>query len=665
MVKFFPSNRADRQLTLLLLAGVFGFYFRSLAPGLLPGDAGEFQTAAWRLGLAHPTGYPLYLLLGGGWQHLLALFGVAPAFALNLLSAIFGVVAVALLYGLMVRWLPSPLPMRRLTALWTALLLALNPTFWSQNLIAEVYTLQSVLVVGLLAAAYALWQPVVRNEERQAQVVLLGLWLGLALTHHATTLLLLPTVGLTLWQSRRAWWGNPRTWLLLITATGAPLLLYLYIPLRSGPGASPWYHQPLGDQVLTLYQNNWASLWAFLSGRSISVGFHSVGAALAQLPQAWLLWRLHFLLPGLTLAVLGLYVLVHQRNWPVLWLTVSYFCLQQIFNLFYAIGDILVYYIPLYLIAAIWAGFAVDAIGRGLSALMQRPVATGSAVIDDATVDATKDNNDSDIAQPAPQAALAIGAVLVVALFWLPLQLGFQFYDQLDQSHATGARERWNAIVAAQPPTDAVLVSNDRNEMVPLFYLQAVEGRLTGITGLFPLLAPDARFQDLGATVATALHDGAGRPVYLVKPMAGLEVRFALQAATAPLVQVVGPAVTQAPAYPVDKSLGPLQLLGYDWQSTAEGVKVGLQWQVQEPLAEDYTTTVQLFAANGDKVGQDDAPPGGVYYPTSLWKPGERLVEQHYIPLARGARPTSMLVGMYQAVDFAPLAEFIQLPLPN
>ena len=42
------------------------------------------------------------------------------------------------------------------------------------------------------------------------------------------------------------------------------------------------------------------------------------------------------------------------------------FVLQQLFNLFYAIGDILVYYIPLYLIACIWAGFGAYGLATGL-----------------------------------------------------------------------------------------------------------------------------------------------------------------------------------------------------------------------------------------------------------------------------------------------------------
>ena len=72
------------------LAGVLalGVYVRSLAPGLLWGDSAEFQMAAWLGGFAHPTGYPLYLMLGWLWTHLVPLRD--PAFRMNLFSAVLG-----------------------------------------------------------------------------------------------------------------------------------------------------------------------------------------------------------------------------------------------------------------------------------------------------------------------------------------------------------------------------------------------------------------------------------------------------------------------------------------------------------------------------------------------------------------------------------------------
>jgi len=719
MVKLFQSTdsridtrrdrRIDRRFALSLFAMSLGLYLRTLAPGLLAGDAGEFQVAAWRLGLAHPTGYPLYLILGSLWQHLLALVGLSPAYALNALSALFGAATVTLLFLGMLRWLQSPLAVRRPAALFTATLFAVNFTFWSQNLIAEVYTLHVLFVVLIFLVANQLLVSVTSKrmdeDQRRAQgaagedvhsipasfpphlvplrmnslvilsscqrsaetsassveprsrrslVLLLSFLVGLALTHHAMTLLLLPGLALVLWQARGRWMLSLRCWLPALVAMVAPLLLYLYIPLRSGPAASPWYHQPLGDAPLTLYQNTWPAFINFVTGQSISIGFHTVSEALQQLPQAWLLWRLHLLWPGVVLALLGLYVLVRQRNWPLLALTVPFFLLQQLFNLFYAIGDILVYYIPLYLIAAIWAGFAADAIGGGVQALMHK---NGS------TPDQTTPESATGADLPRP--TFPAGIALVLLLFWLPMQLVGRDFAQIDQSNATQAQQMWQAIAAAEPPADAILVSNDRNEIVPLFYLQVVTGQMQGVTGLFPRIAPEARFADIGATVESALDRGNGRPVYLIKPMPGLETKFALAEATPPLVQVMIPAAATAPTTTVDQPFGPLRLLGYDWHPSPDGVQITLYWQVQERLPADYTTTVQLFDANREKLAQDDVAPGGVYYPTSLWKPGETLVERHTLALGENQQPVTMLVGMYLANDLTSLAPAVEISLPK
>jgi hypothetical protein len=229
----------------------------------------------------------------------------------------------------------------------------------------------------------------------------------------------------------------------------------------------------------------------------------------------------------------------------------------------------------------------------------------------------------------------------------------------------------WEEILAADPPAGALLVSNDRNEIVPLFYLQTIEGRGLGLTGLFPLIAPDARFADLGATVQTALDAAAAvtppQPVYLIKPMAGLEARFALAPAAPPLVQVIGPAATAPPAHVVDVAYGPLRLLGYDMQPVAgTGADAGevaltLQWQVVEPPAADYTTTVQLFDAEGNKLAQDDRRPGGDYYPTSLWQPGATLLDRHTLTLPADAAPARLLVGMYSGPDAVLLAPPLEM----
>ncbi len=667
MVKLFKGTHADRQIALLLFAGVFGLYLRTLAPDLLFGDSGEFQVAAWTLGLAHPTGYPLYLLLGSLWQHLLALFSFSPAYALNCMSAFFGALTVSLLYLTLIDWLQSAISVRRLVALLGALLLAVNPTFWSQSLIAEVYTLHAFFLILILHTAYQLMQlrrvqveanSTAPEEEslsvstpppvRTALPLLLAFLVALSLTHHAMTLLLLPSLLIAIWWSWPYWQMDKRNWLLLLPALLGPLLLYLYIPLRSGPGPSPWYHQPLGSEPLTLFQNHWSAFLAFITGQSISVGFRNLAGAWAQLPQAWLLWRLHFFLPGLVMMVLGIYSLIRARNWSLLALTVPFFLLQQGFVLFYNIGDILVYYIPLYLIGAIWATFTVDVIGGALANIERLSTEEGIAADERAKAEPPGDWQQRSRAKEKRPPALALSMVLVLALFWLPFQLGRDYFPQLDQSTVNGARTLWDAIVDAAPPADAILISNDRNEIVPLFYYQAVEGKLTGITGLFPLIEPGARFRDIGATVTTALTAADTRPLYLIKPMPGLELLFDLQEVTPPLVAVQARASTE-PTVRVAQRYGPLTLLGYDWEEAENGAVIVLYWQVKEALAHDYTTTVQLLDGNGEKVAQEDAPPGGRYYPTSRWQPGELLVERHLLATDKITPAAMLLVGMYES----------------
>ena len=655
------ADRVDRQIGWLIFALTLGLYLRTLAPGLLAGDPGEFQFAAWRLGLAHPTGYPLYMLLGSLWQHLLALVGIQPTTALNAFSALAGAATVGLLYHLMRNWLPGPPIIQRMAAVFTAALFALNPTFWQQSLIAEVYALHTLFVVLILLAAQQVaggrWQvagaQVITNQQSQISsgplvlqssshltppsplhLFTLALAVGLSLTHHAMTLLLLPGLFVFLWLVDKRWWRDWRTLLLSGLAAVLPLLLYLYIPLRSGAEASPWYHQNLGGDVLTLYENTWPTFVNFMTGQSIAVGFRDWGDALQQARVAGRFWWLHFSWAGLVLVVAGLLMLLRQRRWLVLALTLSYVLCQQIFNLFYAIGDIHVYYISLYLMGAIWAGFAGASLGsRGVGSREW-----GSEGL-----------------------TMRYGLVFVLALLLLPLYFGITYFAQVDQSGNDATRRDWAAILAAQLPDDAILISNDRNEIVPLFYLQSVEERAMGMTGLFPLMAPDARFEDIGTTIDTALTASAGRPVYLIKPMPGLDVRFDLAERTPPLVQVMGAVAVGDSAHKVGETYAFFTLIGYNWEQTVAGLQIDLHWLVHAPPRMALTSTVQFYGMNGEKIGQSDHPPGGVYYPTALWKMGEVLLDRHVIPISNNDMPTQILVGMYTSSDTQLLAPLLRL----
>ena len=642
-VKSSLTDHTDRRLALLLGAVALAVYLRTVAPDVLPGDPGEFQFAAWRLGLAHATGYPLYLILGWLWQHSLALVGVSPAASLNALSAVYAALGVALLYLVMARWTPGPPLVRRVVGLYSALLLMVNLTYWSQALVAEVYAFHAALMLGLLWRAQRL--VTLPTPRRLTALALLA---GLALTHHALTLLWLGGLALylTLTGTLRRFRPRPggSRWAAALAIVALPLLLYAYIPLRSGPDASPWYHQTLGDSVLNLYTGGWNAFWSFLSGRSIGAEFRPVDEAWAQLAQAGRLWRYHFGWVGLAMVALGIVWLARRRQRTILGFTLAYALAQQVFNLFYAIDDILVYYIPLYVVAALWAGFGFIGVTTGRWSPNETPSeieATAKTTLGGLTV----------------AGWVVAGVLMLWAVREMPLTA-----SRIDQSQSRATRDYWETVLAAAPPEGAALVSNDRNEIVPLFYLQTVENRGLGRTGLFPGLAPDARFANLAATLDTAL--AAGVPVYLIKEMPGLEIKYALDPATAPLVAVQGLRTVKPPDVAVEESYGPLHLLGYDLATGDDGLDVTLYWLVDAPIPGDYTATVQLLAG-GVKVAQDDYAPGGVYLPTSTWRTGDRMVVPHHLT-ADGALPAAneLLIGYYRADDLTRLAEPLRLGVP-
>ena len=229
-----------------LLAGLglslfaFVVYLITLAPTVLPADAGEFQFVPWLPGIAHPTGYPLYTLVGWLWTHLFPMGEVA--WRMNLLSAIFAAITVGLTYSvarqiLNKTWPETPLFARILAATISAGAFAVTHTFWSQAIIAEVYALHALFVVLILWLALLTGSDVDLNSWRAK---LLTLTFGLGLTHHSTTILLLPAIIAFLFASYRQNNSTPPLpppggrIKLACTHVGlfiAPLLLYLYLPL--------------------------------------------------------------------------------------------------------------------------------------------------------------------------------------------------------------------------------------------------------------------------------------------------------------------------------------------------------------------------------------------------------------------------------------------------
>ena len=205
-----------------LLAAVFVLalagYLAGAAPGLLWGDSAEMQILAVVGGVAHPTGYPLFTLVG----HLFTAFGPGDlAWRSTLLSATFAAATLTLLLAFLVARGVRTLAAFAGVAVW-----GLSFTFWATAQRSEVYSLATFLAVG------ALWCTVLALERgTRAPRLAAGVLLGLTLAGHMAFAPWVAVAGLVLaWNVPRAgvrWLGDE---VLLLLAFLVGLAPYAYLP---------------------------------------------------------------------------------------------------------------------------------------------------------------------------------------------------------------------------------------------------------------------------------------------------------------------------------------------------------------------------------------------------------------------------------------------------
>jgi hypothetical protein len=624
-------------VAVLLFAGALAIYLRTLAPTVLAGDGGEFQFVPYLLGVAHPTGYPLYSILGWVWSHLLPVGDVA--FRMNLFSACCAALAVGFLYpttrALLRQGTPSLDPVtRRLVATLAALLFAVTPTFWSQAIMAEVYGLHMVLVVSILYL-FLSW-----GETGRAHLILLGAaCFGLGLSHHSTTVLLAPGLLIYVLVVDQRVFRNGRLVLGCLVLALAPLLLYLYIPWRAPHTA--YLRQVVYDgSELVLYQNTLPSFVSFVLGGPFGGSVDLSVDLGARLAMAWGFALRELNWAGLLLALTGVVRLAASQRFAVPAITGLTFLTIWAFNLVYTIGDIYVLFIPAHLILVLWLAVGLGALVEAVARLWERVLRRRS----------------SSHQQEGEGTALPLAlrrSVLVLPFFALVLWMAATNYHDVDQSQNTRARTRWEAILSEPLPSDAVLVSNDRNNIMPMWYFQHVDSLSPGWLGLYPLITPD--YPDLGSVLDLALS--SGRPVYLIKDMPGIEVKVRVEP-EGRLWRVIGPAIQGNPTHPRDLLLEDVvALAGYERSPHSphpgDVLEVDLYWQALRPLEATYHSYVHLVDGSGQMLGQSDRQPGGVYLPTPLWPEGEQLLDKHELAIPSDTPPGvyQLLAGMYELAD--------------
>lgn len=229
-----PGQGIRNLHVILIFLAVFIVYLWSAPRTVVLEDDGLFILASYFNGIAHPPGYPLFTLFG----HLSTLIPVGSvAYRVHMLSGLFGALSCIVLYLISVE-----LKLEKFYAGTAALALGLSQVFWSQSIIAEVYTLNVLLILILFLLAIR-W---VENKDRvrkEYEPYLMGFIFGLGLSNHWPLVLLSTPMLLVIILPRWRALVSRLHFVLLFVIAGLTPYIWMYYRSQMDPTIS--FYGPL------------------------------------------------------------------------------------------------------------------------------------------------------------------------------------------------------------------------------------------------------------------------------------------------------------------------------------------------------------------------------------------------------------------------------------
>ncbi len=570
--------RRDFLIQAVLFAAAFVLYLRTMPPTVLDGDNAEFQYMAYILGVAHSSGYPLYLLIG----KLFSLFPVGDvAFRINLLSVVCTALAVPLVYAVALRLIRARVP-----ALLATLILAVTPSVWGGALETKPYALH--LLLGVLALLLALrWHEQANARDYYA----LAFVFGLGLTNHHVIVFTAPAFALVVWFNRarlnRGMLARGAALALL------PLLLYAYIPIRANyfiaqQEPANWQLYPREDAILkgtitAYYINTPRGFFNLVTGldNSYKLGFKSNAEQASRVGTATDLLLQQFGFVGIALAALGA-IDSFRRDRRVFAILLAYGGGVAFIALYLRAIISTVYYFSLaYFALALWIGFGIHSLMR-LGARVHR----------------------------------AAPALVAIVLLALPISALAFNYPQLDESGNYAPRDYAQQVFNDHLAPNAVVLAPWEISQ-PMRYFQFVENQRPDllIVNVSPIL--ERQFE----TMLKNAHD-QHRPFYWVQFEPELKTDPAprwVQAVPLPLMQEPQPRHRLQDSHIIDQ----VKVLGYDLEpdppEPGKPARVLVYYRADERMYPMYSDTLHVTDVQGRLWGDYDGFPGTKYFQTFLW----------------------------------------------
>jgi tetratricopeptide (TPR) repeat protein len=358
---------------------VFIIYLFTLAPSVVQIDSGELAAVQITLGIAHPTGYPLFTIIG-------YLFSLIPLpftkiFQLNILAAIYcsaaiGIFTYTLKYCMdnlssirtkksiqnesakkekkkgkfqiekIDKQVELSESIKLITSVLGGLILAFSRTFWFQSTSVEVYSLHLLLITLILFFLLKAYINSFENDKLSHWLVF-AFFLALGFTNHLTTLMILPGTAYLYFSRYKFNSASFKKLALMVLLFVIVLVaIYSYLPLRAAQNPILNWGNPI----------DWERIYRHVTGRQYQVWlFTSFDSAGKQFSHFWSILPFEFFV-GLLLALIGLFVsLFKSRTFG--WFVLITFLFTLFYSINYDIHDIDSYFLLAFVMLSFFAAF--------------------------------------------------------------------------------------------------------------------------------------------------------------------------------------------------------------------------------------------------------------------------------------------------------------------
>ncbi|MBN2301812.1 MAG: DUF2723 domain-containing protein [Lentisphaerae bacterium] len=314
-------------------------YCLGMAPSLVGGDGDEFLLQAFRMGIAHPCGYPVYLWIGK-----LFLIMTGNSFAtMNMVSVVFAVLTLLMLWVLMRRMRISSM-----SATVALMFYAFSPTFWMHAMRAEVYNVNAAFVTVILLLFFA-W-----HEDRKLSALSVAAFVyGLSLGVHFSNILMSLPIAIILIVAMLKKRIKPTSVLLL--AVG-PAMVGAMIPF-----AYIWFRSQTLPPTGTMYcPSNFVDFVRFISGAQYgATELPDFMFAVTRVFRHLGILMFGFMGIGFVLSAIGLFARKQSKNLFTVFL-IMLLCFDLSFFTFYRVGDFYVMTVVSHIVIALFLGRGMD-----------------------------------------------------------------------------------------------------------------------------------------------------------------------------------------------------------------------------------------------------------------------------------------------------------------